>query len=109
MRNAVYLSSYLYSTFCESVKDFYLFISVNLHSAPSRMPTQMFTHGYLYDLLTVFRYRNLQTSKVPFESRAQGSSLFTSAASRQRGCLKGRQKEVRDRLPGGLRASEGAE
>jgi len=31
--------------------------------------------------------RNLQTSKAPLESQAQGTSLFTSAASNQKGCL----------------------
>src|ERR1043165_7585623 len=34
------------------------------------------------------RNRNLQTSKAPLESQAQGTSLFTSAASSQRGCPK---------------------
>jgi len=32
--------------------------------------------------------RNLQTSKVPLKSQAQGTSLFTSAAQNQRGCPK---------------------
>src|SRR6218665_4018289 len=31
------------------------------------------------------RNRNLQTSKAPLKSQAQGTSLFTSAASKQRG------------------------
>src|SRR5688572_13584058 len=34
------------------------------------------------------RNRNLQTSKALLESQAQGTSLFTSAASSQRGCPK---------------------
>ena len=49
------------------------------------------------------RNRNLQTSKAPLESQAQGTSLFTSAASSQRGCPKGSPKEVRVRLPEGQR------
>lgn len=32
--------------------------------------------------------RNLQTSKAPLESEAQGTSLLTSAAANQRGCPK---------------------
>jgi len=32
--------------------------------------------------------RNLQTSKEPLESQAQGPVLFTSASSSQRGCPK---------------------
>ena len=32
--------------------------------------------------------RNLQTSKAPLKSQAQGTSLFTSATSNQRGCSK---------------------
>src|SRR6218665_2508841 len=39
-------------------------------------------------ILTVYRNRNrnrkLQTSKAPLKSQAQGTSLFTSAASNQR-------------------------
>jgi len=32
------------------------------------------------------RNRNLQTCKAPYESQARGTSLFTSAASYQKGC-----------------------
>jgi len=32
------------------------------------------------------RNRNLQISKAPLESQAQGTRLFTSAASSQKGC-----------------------
>ena len=32
------------------------------------------------------RNRNLQISKAPLESQAQGTSLLTSAASSQKGC-----------------------
>src|SRR6218665_1549411 len=32
------------------------------------------------------RNRNLHTSKAPLGSKAQGTSLFTSAATNQRGC-----------------------
>ena len=34
------------------------------------------------------RNHNLQTSKAPLESQAQGTSLSTSAASSQKGCPK---------------------
>ena len=36
------------------------------------------------------RNRKLQTSKAPLESHALGTSLFTSAASSQRGCPQGK-------------------
>ena len=53
--------------------------------------------------------RNLQTSKAPLESQAQGTSLFTIAASSQRGCPKISPREVRVRFPKdreGMDASE---
>ena len=42
--------------------------------------------------------RNLQTSKVPLKSQAQGTSLFTSAASNQRGCPKNSPWEAQVQL-----------
>ena len=45
------------------------------------------------------RNRNLQTSKAPFESQAQSTSLFTSAAYNQRGCPKDSIWEAQVRLP----------
>jgi len=45
------------------------------------------------------RNRNLQTSKAPFKSKAQGTSLFTSAASNQWGCQKDNPWEAQVRLP----------
>ena len=47
--------------------------------------------------------RNHQTSKAPFESVAQGSSLFTSAVSNQRDCSKDSPREVEVRLPEDVR------
>jgi len=47
--------------------------------------------------------RNLQTSKAPLKSQAQSISLFTSAASNQRGCPEDSPREVWDRLPEGQR------
>jgi len=34
----------------------------------------------------VYCNRNLHTSKAPLKSHVQGTSLFTSAVSNQRGC-----------------------
>jgi len=45
--------------------------------------------------------RNLQTSKAPLKSQAQGTILFTSAESNQKGCLKDSPSEARGRLPEG--------
>src|SRR6218665_2511614 len=47
--------------------------------------------------------RNLQTSKAPLKSQAQGTSLFTSAASNQRGFPKNSPWEAQVRLPEGER------
>ena len=47
------------------------------------------------------RNRNLQTSKAPLKSQAQGTILFTSAASNQRGCPKNSPWEAQVRLPEG--------
>src|SRR6218665_3033429 len=47
--------------------------------------------------------RKLQTSKAPLKSQAQGTSLFTSAASNQRGFPKNSQWEAQVRLPEGER------
>src|SRR6218665_3517728 len=53
------------------------------------------------------RYRNrnrkLQTSKAPLKSQAQGTSLFTSAASNQRGFPKNSPWEAQVRFPEGER------
>ena len=48
--------------------------------------------------------RNLQTSKAPLNSQAQGTSLFTSAASNQKGCLNDGPWEAQVRLPEGERS-----
>ena len=45
------------------------------------------------------RNRKLQTSKAPFKSQAQGTSLFTSAASNQRGFPKKSPWEAQVRFP----------
>src|SRR6218665_4069994 len=47
--------------------------------------------------------RKLQTSKAPLKSQAQGTSLFTSAASNQRGFPKNSPWEAQVRLPDGER------
>src|SRR6218665_2348475 len=49
------------------------------------------------------RNRNLQTSKAPLKSQTQGTSLFTSAASNQRGFPKNSPWEAQVRLPEGER------
>src|SRR6218665_3702476 len=49
------------------------------------------------------RNRKLQTSKAPLKSQAQGTSLFTSAASNQRGFPKNIPWEAQVRLPEGER------
>src|SRR6218665_708231 len=49
------------------------------------------------------RNRNLQTSKASLKSQAQGTSLFTSAASNQRVFPKNRSWEAQVRLPEGER------
>jgi len=48
-----------------------------------------------------FTNRKLQTSKAPPNSQAQGTSLFTSAASNQRGFPKNSPWEAQVRLPEG--------
>src|SRR6218665_3547346 len=47
------------------------------------------------------RNRKLQTSKAPLKSQAQGTSLFTSAASNQRGFPKNSPWEAQVRFPEG--------
>src|SRR6218665_3013468 len=49
------------------------------------------------------RNRNLQTSKAPLKSQAQGTILFTSVASNQRGFPKNSAWEAQVRLPEGER------
>src|SRR6218665_3977957 len=49
------------------------------------------------------RNRKLQTSKAPLKSQAQGTSLFTSAASNQRCVPKNSPREAQVRLPEGER------
>src|SRR6218665_4153892 len=49
------------------------------------------------------RNRKLQTSKAPLKSQAQGTSLFTSAASNQRGFPKNSPWEAQVRFPEGER------
>jgi len=46
---------------------------------------------------------NLQTSKAPLKSQAQGTSLFTSAVSNQRGCPKDSLLKAPVQLPEGER------
>src|SRR6218665_2512369 len=50
-----------------------------------------------------FSNRNLQTSKAPLKSQAQGTSLFTSAASNQRGFPKNSPWVAQVWLPEGER------
>src|SRR6218665_3506060 len=50
-----------------------------------------------------FRNRKLQTSKAPLKSQAQGTSLFTSAASNQRGFPKNSPWEAQVCFPEGER------
>src|SRR6218665_493489 len=56
---------------------------------------------YLIDMPN--RNRKLQTSKAPLKSQAQGTSLFTSAASNQRGFPKNSPWEAQVRFPEGER------
>src|SRR6218665_270147 len=49
------------------------------------------------------RNRKLHTSKAPLKSQAQGTSLFTSAASNQRGFPKNSPWEAQVRSPEGER------
>ena len=49
----------------------------------------------------MLRNRKLQISKAPLESQAQGTSLFTSAASNQRGYSKDIPWDAQVRLPEG--------
>jgi len=48
--------------------------------------TEVGTHIYSVFRLTCSRRPNLHTSQASLKSQAQGTSLFTSAASNQRGC-----------------------
>ena len=56
-----------------------------------------------FGLFQMTRNRNLKTSKAPLESQAQGTSLFTSAVSNQRGCQKNSPLEAQVWLPEGER------
>src|SRR6218665_169511 len=58
---------------------------------------------FLSEDLGFYRNRKLQTSKAPLKSQAQGTSLFTSAASHQRGFPKNSPWEAQVRLPEGER------
>src|SRR6218665_1122312 len=49
------------------------------------------------------RNRKLQTSKAPLKIQAQGTTLFTSAASNRKGFPKNRPWEAQVRLPEGER------
>src|SRR6218665_2569798 len=49
------------------------------------------------------RNRKIQTSKAPLKSQAQGTSLFTSAASNQRGFPKNSPWDAQVRFPEGER------
>src|SRR6218665_2438760 len=68
-----------------------------IYSAPTLECHQLF--------LNRNRNRNckLQTSKAPLKSQAQGNSLFTSAASNQRGFPKNSPWEAQVRFPEGER------
>src|SRR6218665_3405859 len=70
----------------------------------------LFVHGnicthtvYTYLLLIRNHNRNLQTSKAPLKSQVQGTSLFTSDASNQRGFPMNSLWEAQVRLPEGER------
>src|SRR6218665_3104723 len=52
------------------------------------MDTSLCVTAITLQLYVINRNRNLQTSKAPLKSLAKSSSLFTSAASNQRGCPK---------------------
>src|SRR6218665_4080433 len=54
-------------------------------------------------IVIVNRNRKLQTSKAPLKSQAQGTSLFTSAASNQRGFPKNSPWEAQVRFTEGER------
>ena len=56
---------------------------------------------YRWACVIVNRNRKLQISKAPLKSQAQGTSLFTSAASNQRGSPKKSPWEAQVRLPEG--------
>ena len=59
------------------------------------------SRGPAEDKAAVNRNRKLQTSKAPLKSQAQGTSLFTSAASNQRVFAKNSPWEAQVRLPEG--------
>ena len=104
-------------TFSSSFLLTHKFFPHGLSDAPGRMPRA----GELFapplqatDINLLFpkstadsfaRNRNhkLQTSKAPLKSQAQGTSLFTSAASNQRGFPKNSPWEAQVRLPEGER------
>src|SRR6218665_3169132 len=66
-------------------------------------PGQKFKTRFVLQCVIVNRNRKLQTSKAPLKSQAQGTSLFTSAASNQRGFPKNSPWEAQVRLPAGER------
>src|SRR5688572_1839608 len=87
------------AVYCTSSKDWLgllLFLSYQLYIT-AILPSLWFL-SYLDSLSNLIclvdhnilrnRNHNLQASKAPLESQAQGTSLFTSAASSQRGCPK---------------------
>src|SRR6218665_3700880 len=64
---------------------------------------KLYTHYINHDVNSVDRNRrnrNLKTSKALLKSQAhQGTSLFTSAATNQRGVSKGGSREAQVRIP----------
>src|SRR6218665_83905 len=64
----------------------------------------LFLAYYSFDYFTNRnRNRKLQTSKAPLKSQAQGTSLFTTAASNQMGFPKNSPWEAQVRFPEGER------
>src|SRR6218665_2704205 len=71
--------------------------------APNHCTTERVVCSKRQDFRNRNRNRKLQTSKAPLKSQAQGTSLFTSAASNQRGFPKNSPWEAQVRFPEGER------
>src|SRR6218665_887203 len=79
---------------CKGLVRIYCWFRVAILNGANSCPGSSFNHQKHY------RNRNLKTSKALLKSQAhQGTSLFTSAATNQRGVSRGGSREAQVRIP----------
>src|SRR6218665_3193482 len=76
---------------------------INLEAAGRNSKLKSRDKNSVNKMNIINRNRKLQTSKAPLKSQAQDTSLFTSAASNQRGFPKNSPWEAQVRFPEGER------